>query len=423
MASDLFKVHHSGDENSTAYRLYYEFEGKMISPFHDIPLVVDKAKGIFNMVVEIPKGTNAKMEIAPGEFLNPIKQDIKKEKLRFIDDIHPWKGYVWNYGAFPQTWEDPTHLNAETKAYGDKDPLDVCEIGTRTAHRGDIIQVKVLGVIGLIDEGETDWKVVAIDVNDPLAEKLNDIDDVKKHMPGYTFVLYEWLRTYKMPQGKPANEFAFNGDCKNRAYALEVIEENHQFWKRAVSGTIPLKHEKYELNCDNATLEFSPYKKDSLHVDFKTHVKGHTAERAASTTESVKEYVEENQRLYPHGNSNLSTIIDDIVSNYPSEDIKDKESYYTVKTASNEHGRWYGIYQTPHPVSVTSSNRVGDLEIVAAVFISHDALTLAYSGGPSLLFFKRENPTASFALTSPVKLPPGGQGDLFAPATFLATKL
>jgi inorganic pyrophosphatase len=34
-------------------------------------------------------------------------------------------------------------------------------------------QVKVLGALCLIDQGEADWKVVAINVNDPLAERLN----------------------------------------------------------------------------------------------------------------------------------------------------------------------------------------------------------------------------------------------------------
>jgi inorganic pyrophosphatase len=33
--------------------------------------------------------------------------------------------------------------------------------------------VKILGVMALIDEGETDWKVLAIDVKDPLASKMN----------------------------------------------------------------------------------------------------------------------------------------------------------------------------------------------------------------------------------------------------------
>ena len=32
--------------------------------------------------------------------------------------------------------------------------------------------------MALIDEGETDWKVIAIDVNDPLASKLKSITNV-----------------------------------------------------------------------------------------------------------------------------------------------------------------------------------------------------------------------------------------------------
>ncbi len=58
---------------------------------------------------------------------------------------------------------------------GDNDPIDVLEIGERTAGVGEIMTVKVLGVLGMIDDGETDWKVIAIDVNDPLAEQLNGI--------------------------------------------------------------------------------------------------------------------------------------------------------------------------------------------------------------------------------------------------------
>jgi inorganic pyrophosphatase len=39
--------------------------------------------------------------------------------------------------------------------------------------RGSVVQVKVLGCFALIDEGETDWKVLVIDVTDPMADKLN----------------------------------------------------------------------------------------------------------------------------------------------------------------------------------------------------------------------------------------------------------
>lgn len=41
-------------------------------------------------------------QIATKEPLNPIKQDVKKGKLRYVANIFPHKGYIWNYGALPQ---------------------------------------------------------------------------------------------------------------------------------------------------------------------------------------------------------------------------------------------------------------------------------------------------------------------------------
>ena len=41
-------------------------------------------------------------QISKEETLNPIKQDIKKGKLRYVRNCFPHKGYLWNYGAFPQ---------------------------------------------------------------------------------------------------------------------------------------------------------------------------------------------------------------------------------------------------------------------------------------------------------------------------------
>lgn len=38
---------------------------------------------------------------------------------------------------------------------------------------GQVIQVKVLGILAMIDEGEMDWKVIAINVKDPDADNLN----------------------------------------------------------------------------------------------------------------------------------------------------------------------------------------------------------------------------------------------------------
>lgn len=90
--------------------------------------------------------------------------------------------------------------------------------------------------MALLDEGETDWKIIVIDVNDPLAPKLNDIEDVETHLPGLLRATNEWFRIYKIPDGKPENQFAFSGECKNKKYAEEVINETHEAWEKLIAG-------------------------------------------------------------------------------------------------------------------------------------------------------------------------------------------
>ncbi|KAG7691924.1 hypothetical protein KL930_002836 [Ogataea haglerorum] len=248
-----YSVRQIGAANTLDYKVYLEKDGKPISPFHDIPLYADESKQILNMVVEVPRWTNAKLEISKEQKLNPIIQDTKKGKLRFVRNCFPHHGYIHNYGAFPQTWEDPTVIHPETRAAGDNDPLDVCEIGEAVSYPGQVKQVKVLGVMALLDEGETDWKVIVIDVNDPLAPKLNDIEDVEKHLPGLLRATNEWFRIYKIPDGKPENQFAFSGECKNKKYAEEVIAECNNAWKKLVAGESTVK----DIELTNTTLNNS----------------------------------------------------------------------------------------------------------------------------------------------------------------------
>lgn len=251
-----YSIIERGSLNTLEYKVYFANESGFISPFHDIPLYADADKKIFNMVVEVPRWTNAKMEISKDDKLNPIKQDVKKGKLRFVDNCFPHHGYIWNYGALPQTWEDPNITDQHTGQKGDNDPVDVCEIGFRVRSRGDVIQVKVLGIMALIDEGETDWKVIAIDVNDPLASELNDIEDVEAAMPGFIRATNEWFRIYKIPTGKPENQFAFNGEAKNKAFALEIIEKLHEEWRNLMTKD-DVDHGS--LSCANTTVQDSKF--------------------------------------------------------------------------------------------------------------------------------------------------------------------
>ncbi|XP_069834509.1 inorganic pyrophosphatase 2, mitochondrial isoform X2 [Dendropsophus ebraccatus] len=226
-----YSTEERGRPNTAEYRLYFKNEdGKFISPFHDIPLhpgieedhdVPAKksksnwAKNLFNMVVEVPRWTNAKME----------------------------------------TWEDPSHKDKDTKCCGDNDPIDVCEIGSKVCSRGEVIQVKPLGVLALIDEGEMDWKIIAINIEDPEADKFNDIEDVRKYKPGYLEATVEWLKTYKVPDGKPENQFGFNGHFKDQAFAIQIIKETHEHWVNMVHK----KSDCGEIVCKNVLVSDSPF--------------------------------------------------------------------------------------------------------------------------------------------------------------------
>jgi len=230
----VYTVEEKGCRNSLEYRLFFkDGEGNPVSAMHDIPMLA--GDGLYNMVVEVPRWTNAKMEIDLKAALNPIKQDVKKGKLRYVANCFPHHGYIWNYGAIPQTWEDPNHIDSSTNCKGDNDPIDVCEIGSTIHPRGSVLKVKILGVFAMIDEGETDWKVIAIDINDPLAENFNDIHDVDKIMPGFLKATVEWFKIYKMPDGKPVNEFAFNGEAKNKEFAENIVAGTHESWKKLTS--------------------------------------------------------------------------------------------------------------------------------------------------------------------------------------------
>lgn len=46
------------------HRVYIEKDGVPVSPFHDIPLFANQEQTILNMVVEIPRWTNAKLEVS-----------------------------------------------------------------------------------------------------------------------------------------------------------------------------------------------------------------------------------------------------------------------------------------------------------------------------------------------------------------------
>ncbi|KAL2173150.1 inorganic pyrophosphatase [Thermothelomyces heterothallicus CBS 202.75] len=261
-----YVIRKSGRPFTKDFRVHFvrAHDGVPVSPFHDIPLYHDREKGILNMVIEIPRWSNAKFEISREKSLNPIVQDTLDHAPRFVKNFFPYRGYIWNYGALPQTWEDPDHKDSDTGAPGDNDPLDACEIGRAVAPGpGTVRRVRPLGVLGLLDAGETDWKVLVVDVDDPvLGARLRDLADVERLLPGLLDATRDWFRFYMVPDGRPPNEFAFGGQWKGRRFAEKIIADCEDAWKKLVKG----KTKREDISLDNTTLDGTPGKLDPDEV-------------------------------------------------------------------------------------------------------------------------------------------------------------
>jgi len=214
------------------YRLRFFYDEQQISPWHDIPLYADSSRQWVNFICEIPKWTRAKYEIATKEQFNPIKQDVKNGKPRF----YKHGDMMFNYGALPQTWEDPKVKSTDLNVIGDNDPLDALEVGVRQMKSGEVAPSKVLGVLALVDDGECDWKLILLKKDDLLSQFVDSIEDLERVQPGSVTAIREYLRIYKVCTGKPENEFGYKGECKDEKFAHNVIEETHEHWEKLVTS-------------------------------------------------------------------------------------------------------------------------------------------------------------------------------------------
>lgn len=101
----------------------------------------------FNAIVEVPAGTNRKLEIQPdGQFV----AELVEGKARVVNFL-PYPG---NYGFIPSTHMD------EARG-GDGDALDVIIIA-ETVAVGTVQEFIPIAVLKMIDEGENDTKIIGV---------------------------------------------------------------------------------------------------------------------------------------------------------------------------------------------------------------------------------------------------------------------
>ncbi len=145
--------------------------------YRDFP--AQNADGTTNLVVEIPAGDNRKFEVS--EQTGVMSWEIKNGKPRLINFL----GYPANYGMVPRTMG------------GDGDSLDGITLG-KFEFRGEVTQVKVIGVLHLIDGGDVDDKIIAV-IPGTVFGDIDSLAELDARYPSIKAIIETWFEDYKGP--------------------------------------------------------------------------------------------------------------------------------------------------------------------------------------------------------------------------------
>ena len=196
---------------------------ELISPWHDVEIEPSQP-GDFHVtgVTEITLSTSQKLEATKGIPFNPVMQDtvLNKNTGQRHHRVYP-KPPNFGYGYIPQTWCDD-------ELGGDGDPIDLVDLGWKELK--PVLSVSdylVLGIFGLVDQGELDYKVLAIEVHEAKERGIKSIKDYDRIRPGVLDEVKVWFRDYKTWEGGKANKFTRNGDILPVDEAMEIIKESN----------------------------------------------------------------------------------------------------------------------------------------------------------------------------------------------------
>lgn len=175
--------------------------GKNMHPWHDVP-IGKKFPQEINAVVEIPKGSRNKYEL-----------DKKIGMIRLDRTIYSSVLYPGDYGFVPQTmWED-------------KDPMDILILNRFPSFPLVIMGARPIGLMKMVDEKESDDKIIAVPVSDPFYKTIKEISELPPHTKRE---IKHFFEIYKELQHKSVKVNKFMG----RNYALSALKKAQKLYQK-----------------------------------------------------------------------------------------------------------------------------------------------------------------------------------------------
>jgi len=170
-----------------------------MNPWHDVSYG-DESPSIVQCIIEIPSGSKAKYELDKESGL------LRLDRVLF-SSVH----YPANYGFIPRTY------------CGDKDPLDVLVISQVEVVPFCIVNAKVIGVMRMLDGGESDDKIIAVAADDISVNHYNDISDLPPHT---ILEVRRFFEDYKILENKEVVVEGFLG----KEDAFRIVRESIELY-------------------------------------------------------------------------------------------------------------------------------------------------------------------------------------------------
>lgn len=150
---------------------------------------------VLNVTVEIPKNSDIKYEY------NRATHKIVVDRI-----LYGAAGYPQNYGYLEEALD------------WDGDELDCLVIADQSISPGIVVPARIIGAMEMIDDGETDTKLIGIIDCDPRYSHIKTLADLNQHV---LLEIKDFFQTYKNLQHKKVIVRGF----KDQAWAVKEYKE------------------------------------------------------------------------------------------------------------------------------------------------------------------------------------------------------
>ena len=169
----------------------------MTHPWHDVPIGDDVPDEI-NIVVEISKGSKVKYELDKDTGL------LEVDRVLYSSVVYPE-----NYGFIPQTLAD------------DDDPLDAIVLMQEPIQPMSLLEVRPIGLLPMVDEGENDENILCVHVDDPQYETFTHVNELPEHRLNE---IKQFFKEYKNLERKEVEVGEISGPEDAVEYIRRAIE-------------------------------------------------------------------------------------------------------------------------------------------------------------------------------------------------------